>query len=180
MLGFLPSLASFLFGERMSRPTGKLRGCLLPRLLLSSEIILICVVVIYLFKVKFCFDFMGQSRWRSCQLEKGTLSSRLRSLSCRGEQSFSPGDVARQEQQQQKTKTNNSQRNIQVSPTTNSFRSEHETRCRKLPWIPNGRKTSAVMFRTSSSLCPGDELQAGEQPSVGPCWSSESGWLRNR
>lgn len=41
LLAFLPSLASFLFGERMSRPTGKLRGCLLPRLLLSSEIILI-------------------------------------------------------------------------------------------------------------------------------------------
>lgn len=40
MLGFLPSLASRFLGERMSRPTGKFRVCLLPGPLLSSEIIL--------------------------------------------------------------------------------------------------------------------------------------------
>lgn len=41
LLGFLPSLASRFFGERMSKPTGKFRACLLTWLLLSSEIILV-------------------------------------------------------------------------------------------------------------------------------------------
>lgn len=41
LLGFLPSLARRLLGERMSKPTGKFRVCLFTGLLLSSEIILV-------------------------------------------------------------------------------------------------------------------------------------------
>lgn len=41
LLGFLPSLARRLLGERMSKPTGKFRACLFTWLVLSSEIMIV-------------------------------------------------------------------------------------------------------------------------------------------
>lgn len=76
LLGFLPSLARRLLGERMSRPTGKVRACLFTWLLLSSEII---VFVCLLFSL-FFFFYKTTTKGRRLRLQGPDDDSILRGL----------------------------------------------------------------------------------------------------
>lgn len=144
MLGFLPSLASRFLGERMSRPTGKFRVCLLPGPLLSSEIILPG------------FDFFFNLPANSGEgAGEAAANSRNEHSSSEGRKSGSPGGGGKSHSKVRKYPKSKKSLKSKEKKLWKQFRVLARSKVVFPSWKKKKKK-----FQTSRSLFPEDGIQS--------------------